>query len=60
AYTLILATTVSISLIAETCGFPNTSHFIAQFRRRYSITPMRLREAASTATGSGDDITIEL
>ena len=60
AYTLILTTTVSISLIATICGFPNTSHFIAQFRRRYSITPMRLRDAASTATGSGDDISIEL
>ena len=36
AHTLILSTTLSISDLAVLCGFPNASHFIAQFRRRYS------------------------
>jgi AraC-like DNA-binding protein len=43
AYRMILATDVPITEIARLCGFTNSSHFIAAFKRRYDTTPASLR-----------------
>ena len=43
AYRMILATDVPITEIARLCGFTNSSHFIAAFKRRYDSTPASLR-----------------
>lgn len=63
AYKLIVSTDLHIGTLSALCGFSNTSHFIAQFRRRYSITPSRLRRESSEAsktTSSTIVIRIEL
>lgn len=60
AHELILATTLTISDLAVVCGFPSVSHFIAQFRRRYSTTPMQLRDRSSFARDSDGEITIDI
>lgn len=39
----ILTTTLSLCEIVEASGFVNMSHFISLFKRRYGITPARLR-----------------
>jgi AraC-like DNA-binding protein len=43
AYRMILATDVPVTEIARLCGFTNSSHFIAAFKRRYNTTPASLR-----------------
>lgn len=43
AYRMILATDVAIAEIARLCGFTNSSHFIAAFKRQYNTTPALLR-----------------
>jgi AraC-like DNA-binding protein len=43
AYRMILATDVPVTEIARLCGFTNSSHFIAAFKRRYDTTPALLR-----------------
>ena len=58
AHTLILTTTMSVSSLAAICGFRNASHFIAQFRRRYSTTPMQLRDG--TTPTNEDNIIIDI
>lgn len=45
AYRMILATDVAITEISRLCGFTNSSHFIAAFKRRYNSTPASLRRA---------------
>ncbi len=40
----ILSTTdISIADVASTCGFINTSHFIAKFKRHMEMTPLQYR-----------------
>ena len=60
AHTLILTTTLSITDLAAVCGFRNASHFIAQFRRRYSTTPMHLRDTSASSKDCDGDIVIEI
>lgn len=62
AHTLVVTTTLHISDLAAICGFRNTSHFISQFRRRYSITPMHLRAsaAASSYTEHDGEVVVEI
>lgn len=49
AYRMILATDVPVTEIARLCGFTNSSHFIAAFKRRYNTTPASLRRNNRTA-----------
>lgn len=45
AYRILLATDVAVTEVARLCGFTNSSHFIAAFKRRYKTTPASLRRA---------------
>ena len=45
AYRILLATDVAVTEVARLCGFTNSSHFIAAFKRRYNTTPASLRRA---------------
>ena len=47
AYRILLATDVAVTEVARLCGFTNSSHFIAAFKRRYNTTPASLRRANS-------------
>lgn len=40
---LLVSTTKSISEIGNECAFPNTSHFIKLFKKRYELTPALYR-----------------
>lgn len=42
AYKIILKQDIAIVELTKLCGFNNTSHFIAAFRKRYGISPARL------------------
>ena len=42
AYKIILERDIAIVELTKLCGFNNTSHFIAAFRKRYGISPARL------------------
>ena len=42
AYKIIEGHDVSIVELTRLCGYKNTSHFIAAFRKRYGISPARL------------------
>lgn len=53
AYRMILATDVPVTEIARLCGFTNSSHFIAAFKRRYDTTPALLRRNHRTG-GKGN------
>lgn len=44
AYKIINVRDISIIELAKLCGFNTTSHFIATFRKRYGISPARLRK----------------
>lgn len=44
AYTIILERDVTVVELTKLCGFNNTSHFISAFRKRYDISPARLRK----------------
>lgn len=44
AYKIIKVRDISIIELAKLCGFNTTSHFIATFRKRYGISPARLRK----------------
>lgn len=48
AYRMLLTTDVAVSEVARLCGFTNSSHFIAAFKRRYHITPASLRRDSIT------------
>ncbi|WP_120498233.1 AraC family transcriptional regulator [Kiloniella sp. EL199] len=43
AYNMILMSDMSITEIGLEIGYANTSHFIAQFKNKFDITPKRLR-----------------
>lgn len=43
AQELILTTDKSISEIAENCGFSTLSYFVAQFRLKYKLSPLKFR-----------------
>ena len=40
---LLLSTNLSVSDIAEECGYKNTEHFIRQFKNQVGITPRKFR-----------------
>lgn len=42
AYKILLERDIAIVELTKLCGFNNTSHFIAAFRKRYGISPARL------------------
>lgn len=42
AYKIIHERDIAIVELTKLCGFNNTSHFIAAFRKRYGISPARL------------------
>ena len=42
AYKIILKQDIAIVELTKLCGFNNSSHFIAAFRKRYGISPARL------------------
>lgn len=42
AYKIISEQDVAICELTKLCGYSNTSHFIAAFRKRYGISPARL------------------
>ncbi len=42
AYKIILKRDIAIVELTKLCGFNNSSHFIAAFRKRYGISPARL------------------
>lgn len=44
AYKIINERDIAIIELAKLCGFNTTSHFIATFRKRYGISPARLRK----------------
>lgn len=44
---LLVTTDLSISAIAEKCGFSDTSFFVKQFKQMYGITPTALRKTRS-------------
>lgn len=44
AYQIILERDIAIVELTKLCGFNNTSHFIAAFRKRYGVSPARLRK----------------
>ena len=44
AYTIILERDVTVVELTKLCGFNNPSHFISAFRKRYGISPARLRK----------------
>lgn len=45
---LLVSSTKSISEIGNECAFPNTSHFIKLFKRRYGLTPALYRSRQLT------------
>lgn len=47
AYKIILERDIAIVELTKLCGFNNPSHFIAAFRKRYGISPARLRKQLS-------------
>ncbi len=44
AYTIILERDVTVVELTKLCGFNSPSHFISAFRKRYGISPARLRK----------------
>lgn len=45
AYHCLRTTTESVDAIARRCGFANSSHFSAAFRKAFGCTPLRFRKA---------------
>ncbi len=50
AHHQMLETRSSVTEIAMNIGYDSTSHFIAQFKRRYGVTPKQLRLAELSTT----------
>lgn len=42
---LLLSTNKLLDEIAELCGYHSTEHFVKQFKKRYGITPGKLRNS---------------
>ena len=59
AYKIILERDIAIVELTKLCGFNNSSHFIALFRKRYGISPARLskqlRQQEQQAQKSSDE-----
>ena len=59
AYKILLERDIAIVELTKLCGFNNTSHFIAAFRKRYGISPARLgkqlREGVHNADNQEED-----
>lgn len=53
AYKIIEEQEVTIGELTKLCGFTNTSHFIAIFRKRYGISPARLSRQLREEQGEG-------
>lgn len=56
AYKIIEEQNVTIGELTKLCGYNNTSHFIATFRKRYGISPARLsRQLHGEKQEKGDE-----
>ena len=55
AYRIIAEQNVTIGELTKLCGYNNTSHFIAIFRKRYGISPARLSKQLREDRSTQDD-----
>ncbi len=51
AYNMLLSSEMSVSDVAISCGYENFSHFIAEFKKKYKITPGQLRRNSKDEKG---------